>query len=56
MARYRSNRGSCVSNNFDRKSNMFDSGTFSGLGLRERSPDVGGAGSMDVYILVMGQL
>jgi hypothetical protein len=51
MARYRSNSGNPVSNNEDFKDNIFGSDTSSGLGWPERSREVGGAGSIEVYIL-----
>jgi hypothetical protein len=55
MARYRSNRGSLVSNSAVRSVDTLVSDTSSGRGRQERSAEVGGAGSTDVYILLLGK-
>ena len=52
MARYLSNRGSFVSRSLALKSSMLSSETTSGAGFPESRPEVGGAGSIDVYALV----
>jgi hypothetical protein len=54
MARYLSNSGSRVSNNEAFKVDIADSETSSGFGWPERSLEVGGAGSIEVYILSGG--
>lgn len=51
MARYRSKSGSSLLRSFDRRSLMLDSVTSSGLGTPVIRPDVGGAGSIDRYVL-----
>jgi hypothetical protein len=52
MARYRSNSGNRVSSNEAFKDNIFDSDMSSGLGCPDRRREVGGAGSIEVYILM----
>ena len=52
MARYLSKRGSFVSRSLALKSSMLSSETTSGAGFPDRRPEVGGAGSIDVYVLV----
>ena len=51
MARYRSNSGSAVSSSVARSAAMCSGDASSGAALPASSPDVGGAGSMDVYDL-----
>lgn len=51
MARYLSNSGNWISNNEAFKVDIADSETSSGFVCPERSLEVGGAGSMEVYIL-----
>lgn len=51
IARYRSNSGNRVFNNEALRDDIFDSVVSSGLGWLDRSREVGGAGSIEVYVL-----
>ena len=51
MARYRSNRGTLVSRRVERKACTSSAATPVGLGFPDSKPELGGAGSMDVYVL-----
>ena len=51
MARYRWKRGRFLSSSLLRRSFIVSSETSAGEGFAERRPDVGGAGSMEVYTL-----
>lgn len=51
MARYRSNRGSFVSRRAVRKDFTSSGATPVGRGFPESKPELGGAGSTEVYVL-----
>ena len=51
IARYRSNRGRLLSISCSLRAMIFDGERSSGFDAPRKRPDVGGAGSIDVYVL-----